>query len=91
MNLSISIPDSVILSTRQSSVQFETEAKIAIAIKFYKDERLSLGQAAELADLNEFEFSKLLGQYGVSIFRFEENEVTELENEVGIAMRYVQV
>ena len=88
MTLNISIPDSVVLSTRQSSVQFEAEAKIAIAIKFYKDEKLSLGQAAELAGFSEFEFLKLLGQYGVSLFRFDGNEDAELENDVGMAMRY---
>ena len=88
MTLSISIPDSVVLSTRQSTVQFEVEAKSAIAIKFYMDEKLSLGQAAELAGFSEFDFLKLLGQYGISVFRFDGNEESELENDVGLALRY---
>ena len=88
MTLNISIPDSVVLSTRQSAAQFEAEAKMAIAIKFYRDEKLSLGQSAELAGLTEFEFLKLLSKYGISVFRFEEDEETELENEVKLAMRY---
>lgn len=45
MPLNISIPDSIVLSTRQSFEQFESEAKKAIALKFYVDEKLSLGQA----------------------------------------------
>ncbi|MCL2662745.1 MAG: UPF0175 family protein [Oscillospiraceae bacterium] len=88
MNLNISIPDSVVLSTRQSSVQFETEAKIAIAIKFYRDEKLSLGQAAELAGFSEFDFLKLLGQYGISVFRYEGDEESELQNDADLAVRY---
>ena len=83
MNLNISIPDSVVLSTRQSAVQFEAEAKIAIAIKFYRDEKLSLGQAAELAGFSELDFIKLLGQYGISIFRFDDGE---LESDVELAL-----
>lgn len=71
MQLSIAIPDSIVLSTRQSNRQFEIEAKRAIAIKFYVDEKLSLGQAAELAGLTKFEFMKLLGDNQVSIFRFD--------------------
>lgn len=85
MNLKISIPDSVLLSTRQSSVQFEAEAKIAIAIKFYRDEKLSLGQAAELAGFAELDFIKLLGQYGISVFRFEDGE---LEKDLELALEY---
>jgi len=88
MNLNISIPDSVVLSTRQTSVQFEIEAKIAIAIKFYRDEKLSLGQAAELAGFSEFEFIKLLGQYGISVFRYDGDEESELLNDVDMAVRY---
>jgi len=85
VNLKISIPDSVLLSTRQSSVQFEAEAKIAIAIKFYRDEKLSLGQAAELAGFAELDFIKLLGQYGISVFRFEDGE---LEKDLELALEY---
>jgi len=88
MALTISIPDSILLSTRQSAVQFETEAKIAIAIKFYNDEKLSLGQAAELADFTEREFLELLGQYGISVFRFEEDAHFELDNEIELAVSY---
>jgi len=85
MTLNISIPDSVVLSTRQSAVQFEAEAKTAIAIKFYRDEKLSLGQAAEFAGFTEMGFIKMLGQYGISIFRFEDGE---LEQDVEVALGY---
>ncbi|MCL2059126.1 MAG: UPF0175 family protein [Oscillospiraceae bacterium] len=58
----IAIPEAFILSTRQTSKEFEAEAKKAIAMKFYIDEKLSLGQAAELADLSELEFIFLSGR-----------------------------
>jgi len=88
MVLNISIPDSVILSTRQTTYQFEAEAKKAIALKFYADEKLSVGQAAELANLTEPEFLKLMGQNNISLFRFEDDEDTALEDDVDMAMRY---
>ena len=68
MTLNIALPENILLSTRQTYKQFEAEAKRAIALKFYVDERLSLGQAAELAGLNKFEFMKFLGENQVSIF-----------------------
>ena len=48
LTLRIAIPEALMLSTRKTSKAFEAEAKKAIALKFYMDEKLSLGQAAEL-------------------------------------------
>jgi len=86
LSLNISIPDSVLLSTRQSAEQFESEAKKAIALKFYTDEKLSLGQAAELSGLSKFEFMKFLSQNKISVFRFEDDDyVAALQNDVSSA------
>ena len=89
MSFNISIPDSIVLSTRQSFEHFESEAKKAIALKFYADEKLSLGQAAELCGLSKFDFMRFLGQNKISVFRFEDdNLVTALQNDVSLAERY---
>jgi len=71
MPFNIAIPEAFILSTRQTGKEFESEAKKAIALKFYIDEKLSLGQAAELAGLSELGFIIYLGENSVSIFRFD--------------------
>ena len=89
MPLSIAIPESIILSTRQTSKEFEAEAKKAIALKFYIDEKLSLGQAAELSGLSEADFIKYLGDNLVSVFRFESDDYsTELLNDTQNAERF---
>ena len=89
MLINIAIPETVVLSTRRTNKEFETEAKKAIALKFYVDEKLSLGQAAELAGFSEFEFIKYLGDNKVSIFRYEsDNYDEELQNDIVNAERY---
>ena len=87
MALSIVIPENILLSTRQSHMQFEIEAKRAIALKFYADEKLSLGQAAELANLSKIEFMRLLGENQTSVFRFE-NGISDLEDDMANAARF---
>lgn len=77
MSLNISIPETIVLSARQSNREFEMEAKRAIALKFYADEKLSLGQAAELAGFSKFEFMKYLGDNHISIFRYESDKCDE--------------
>ena len=90
MLINIDIPESLILSTRQSYKEFETEAKKAIALKFYVDEKLSLGQAAELAGLGELEFLIYLGKNNISVFRFESDDYNaELLHDVQNAGKFV--
>ena len=92
MSFSITFPETLMLSTRQTSKEFEAEAKKAIALKFYTDEKLSLGQAAALAGLSKIDFIKYLGDNNVSIFRFEsDNYGAELQNDVENAERFAHV
>ena len=58
--LNISLPDMVRIS--------EIDLKIMLAAKLYETERLSLGQAADVAGLSKRAFAELLGNYGVSLF-----------------------
>jgi len=41
-----------------------------LASNLYKESKLSLGQAAELANMSKRTFAELLGRYGVSIFNY---------------------
>ena len=55
----------------------EAELKITLASHLYEKGRLSLGQAAAAAGLSKRTFSELLGQYGVSLFSQNLDELRE--------------
>jgi predicted HTH domain antitoxin len=63
----------------------DKEAAMLLATKLYEQGKLSLGQAAELAGYSKRTFMELLGQYNVSIFQYDEQE---LENDIKNAARY---
>ncbi|HEY9047032.1 MAG TPA: UPF0175 family protein [Ohtaekwangia sp.] len=46
----------------------ETEIKIILAGELYEREKLTLGQAAELAGLTKRTFIEMMGKYGFSLF-----------------------
>jgi predicted HTH domain antitoxin len=46
----------------------ETEWKIILAGELYEREKLTLGQAAELAGFSKRAFIEIMGKYGFSIF-----------------------
>lgn len=65
--ITLQIPDSLELSPKDT-VRF-------LAAKLYESGRLSLGQAAELANLSKTTFAEILADYGVSIINYSIEDV----------------
>jgi predicted HTH domain antitoxin len=67
--LSIEMPEMVRVN--------EKELKILLATKLYEMEMLSLGQAAKVAGLSKRAFIEIMGQYGVSLFTMDIDELQQ--------------
>ena len=61
------------------------ELTMVLASRLYEERKLSLGQAAEMANLSKRTFAELLGFYGVSIFNYP---ATDLAQDVANANIY---
>jgi predicted HTH domain antitoxin len=57
----------------------EDEARLLFAVKLFEVGKVSLGQAAKMAELSKRAFLELLGRYGVPVFNYSPEE---LRNEV---------
>ena len=75
--LTLNIPETVDLT--------EKEIKTMLAANLYEIGKLSLGQAAELAGYSKGTFMELLGNFNVSLFN---QDPEELENDVRNAESY---
>lgn len=59
----------------------DREMVMYLASRLYEKSKLSLGQAAEMAGLSKRAFMEVLGQYGVSLFNYDKEELKkELKN-----------
>ena len=76
----IELPEEVLLSLRTDENDFINEMKRTIAVKYFVNKKLSIGQSAELAEMSEEDFMKYLGQEKVSIFRYD--DIDELKEDV---------
>ena len=65
--LKIDLPDFVDVDKK--------ELVMMLASKLYEEGRVSLGQAAALAGVTKRTFMELLGNYGVSVFNYDANEL----------------
>jgi predicted HTH domain antitoxin len=72
--LTLNVPDNLDVDNRDIAMLVSTQ--------LYKEGKLSLGQAAEVAGLTKRTFAEILGSYNVSIFNFP---ASDLSNDVANA------
>jgi predicted HTH domain antitoxin len=67
--VTVTIPDTLDLD--------KNDILMILASRLYEEGRLSLGQAAELANLSKRTFAELLGKYNVSIFNYPAYDISK--------------
>ncbi len=63
--VTIDIPEKVLLAEKMDAEAFAREMRVLTAVKLYELGRLSSGRAAELAGMSRVEFLLALDRYGV--------------------------
>lgn len=81
MTLTVDYPPHLPDAMHLSREEFEQEARLALAAKFFESGRLSSGMAAQLAGLGRVEFLAQLARFHVSTINMTEKELAaDLEN-----------
>ncbi len=81
-NIAFSIPNEILYDTRQSEDDALQFVRRFTALSYYVYRGVSLGYAAQIADMDKEAFIRFLGENGVSIFRFDNEKefLEELKN-----------
>ena len=75
--LTIPYPEELLLSLKENPEQFETEARLLLAVKLYELGKVSTGMAARLAGMGRVAFMFALGRFGLSPIGVEPSELAE--------------
>jgi predicted HTH domain antitoxin len=75
--LTISYPDDLLLSLKESKESFETEARLLLAVKLYEMDRISTGLAAQLAGIDRVSFMFALANFGLSPIGVDADELEQ--------------
>ena len=67
-NVSIDIPEDLLSALREQPAELSQEIRLLAALHYFKEKRLSLGQAARFAGLNRLDFLDALNARGVPAF-----------------------
>lgn len=66
MEMTLHIPDSVLQGLRIPEAEVAQRLRTELALALYAQGALSLGKAAELAEMNRMLFGQLVGQRGIA-------------------------
>jgi predicted HTH domain antitoxin len=77
IQLTIEMSEGTLAALRQDPTTFTRELRLAAAVKWYEMRRISQGKAAEIAGLSRSEFIASLGQFGVTPFQYDADEIVE--------------
>jgi predicted HTH domain antitoxin len=77
IQITIELPLDAFSALRQDPETFVREMRLAAAIQWYENRRISQAKAAEIAGVSRAEFLQALGQAGVSPFQYSADEVIQ--------------
>ena len=72
--VAFSIPNEVLYDTKMSKSDTIAFAKRAVALCYYTQNKVSLGYCAQIAEMTKGEFIRYLGENGVSIFQYDDEQ-----------------
>jgi predicted HTH domain antitoxin len=73
----IELPGSVLTPFAETPEAFAREVRLAAAIEWYREGRVSQGKGAEIAGMNRWEFLQALSRARVDVFQVTAEELKE--------------
>ncbi len=68
--LKVDVPTEILLALRENENQLISYMKKYTALNLFKNQKLSIGQSAQLAEMTEEDFIYFLGENKISIFQY---------------------
>jgi predicted HTH domain antitoxin len=71
--VSFEIPQAVLASLKLGIMELTRSIRLLAAIDYFRQKKLSLGKAAELAGMSRLDFMDVLSDKGIVIFDYDES------------------
>ncbi len=71
----LKFPSDILLTLNQSEDELVNTIRTSFAMRLYQHEKLTIGKAAQIADLSRYEFEKLLAENSIPISNLNISDV----------------
>ena len=75
--MELSVAEDILLALNEKPSEFLKDIRIFAAIKFFEIGKLSIGKAADLAEMSKLDFIELLSQQNISVYNYPPEELEE--------------
>jgi predicted HTH domain antitoxin len=75
--LTFDVPVDILAALKIGTQALETDMRRTLAVRYYKNKRLSLGKSAKLAGMNRLDFMDYLATEGSVVFDHDEGDLQE--------------
>ena len=82
INITFPVKENILLSVKETKDEFIKNILFLTALHFYRNRRLSLGKAAELAGYTKMEFIERLNRKNEYVFDYDADEIDEIFNDL---------
>ncbi len=77
VELKLNVPEEIFYTLNENKKDFSKKIKFYTARELFKEHKLSMGKAAELAEMNKIDFMFELGKYDVPVIDYDEDDFKE--------------
>jgi predicted HTH domain antitoxin len=76
-SISYKIPDYLLTTLSLNSTEFSKQSRLFTALQLFKDNKLSSGQAANIAGMDKYSFWMELGKHGIPLINYEPSDLLD--------------
>ena len=76
-SLSIDLPSDILLTINESENELKNRIKISLAFQLYRQQKVTIGKASQIAGVSRFDFESLLSQNNIPISNLELEDILE--------------
>ncbi len=73
--ISIELPSDIFLTLNETEKEVKQRVKTSMAIWLYSQQKITIGKAAQIAELSRFQFETVLSENNISISNLEVEDV----------------
>ncbi len=75
--LKINIPEDILYTLNETKNDFTRKMRLYAAMELYKTQKLSMGKASELAEMNKIDFMFELGKFEIPAINYDSDDFKE--------------
>ena len=75
--LKLTVPEEILYTLNETKNDFVVKMKLYAAMELYKTQKLSMGKASELAEMNKTDFMFELGKHEIPVINYDVDDFKE--------------